>query len=114
MSAKLCRLAQVHQGTPCRLEVDGAYIPYIEVFEYEDRAYSILIERPGFSPLLGMDVESEEELLRWAPFLANAMAVAAGRTSHGPNSRPLNPHGANWFFDEVIPAEGRDAAEAQS
>ena len=35
----------------------------------------------------------ESEVERWAWFLANAMAVAAGYTSHGPNSRPINRHG---------------------
>jgi hypothetical protein len=32
---------------------------------------------------------------RWLPFLANAMAVAAGRTSHGEHSNIRNPHGEN-------------------
>lgn len=35
----------------------------------------------------------ESELERWAWFLANAMAVAAGYTSHGRNSRRINRHG---------------------
>ncbi len=34
-----------------------------------------------------------EECERWLPFLANAMAVAAGRTSHGEHSNIRNPHG---------------------
>lgn len=86
--------------TPCALEVDGEIVPYINLFEHPDGHFSLALDRPGgHSPLCGMDVATEEELERWAYFLANAMAVAAGRTSHGPNSRPHNPHGANWFFE---------------
>lgn len=35
----------------------------------------------------------ESEVNRWGWFLANAMAVSAGYTSHGKNSRPINRHG---------------------
>lgn len=35
----------------------------------------------------------ESELDRWAWFMANAMAIAAGYTSHGIHSRPINRHG---------------------
>ena len=82
------------EAQPCSLQVDGEVVPYIDVYEHADGTFSLTLDRPGrHSPLLGMDVETEEELLRWAPMLANAMAVAAGRTSHGPHSRPHNPHG---------------------
>lgn len=37
----------------------------------------------------------ESEINRWAWFLANAMAVSAGYTSHGENSRRRNPHGVS-------------------
>ena len=46
----------------------------------------------------GMDT-TEEELARWAPFLANAMAVSAGRTSHGERSYLRNPHGRSGGGD---------------
>lgn len=32
------------------------------------------------------------EVAKWIPFLANAMAVAAGYSCHGDNCRPLNPY----------------------
>jgi hypothetical protein len=36
---------------------------------------------------------TESEIENWAWFLANAMAVAGGYTSHGEGSRPINRHG---------------------
>lgn len=99
MTASLHRMSRNPEATPILIEVDGTIVPYIECREIDGR-YSLTIMRPGDSPLLGMDVDSEDELLRWAPMLANAMAVAAGRTSHGEHSRPHNPHGANWFFED--------------
>lgn len=37
----------------------------------------------------------EKEIERWASFLADAMAISAGYTSHGKNSRRLNRHGVS-------------------
>jgi hypothetical protein len=37
----------------------------------------------------------ESEVERWASFLADAMAISAGYTSHGKNSRRLNRHGVS-------------------
>jgi hypothetical protein len=37
----------------------------------------------------------ESELFGWTFFLANAMAVSAGYTSHGPSSRRINRHGVS-------------------
>lgn len=35
---------------------------------------------------------NNDEILRWGYLLANAMAVSAGFTYHGPDSKPLNSH----------------------
>lgn len=35
----------------------------------------------------------ESEVEKWAWFMAHAMAVSAGYTSHGENSRLINRHG---------------------
>jgi hypothetical protein len=34
---------------------------------------------------------SLDEIERWMPFVANAMAIASGFTCHGENSQPSNP-----------------------
>jgi hypothetical protein len=70
--------------------VDGYPLPYIEAhkFEGENEGLVSLILDNRF----GLDTNAEE-IERWLPFLANAMAVAAGRTSHGEHSNIRNPHG---------------------
>ncbi len=72
------------------VHVDGYDLPYIEahVFEGENEGLISLILDNRF----GLDT-NPEECERWLPFLANAMAVAAGRTSHGEHSNIRNPHG---------------------
>jgi hypothetical protein len=74
------------------VHVDGYTVPYIEahVFEGENEGLISLILDNRF----GLDTNAEE-IERWLPFLANAMAVAAGRTSHGEHSNIRNPHGEN-------------------
>lgn len=73
------------------VDVDGYPVPYIEAHVYGEH------ENEGLISLIldnrfGLD-SNAEEIERWVPFLANAMAVAAGRTSHGEHSNIRNPHG---------------------
>lgn len=81
-----------------KLTVDDCYVPYIEASRGtapdwpEDLICLTLDER------FGLDT-NEEECSRWVPFLANAMAVAAGRTSHGQHSYLRNPHGRSGGGD---------------
>ena len=72
------------------VEIDGYTVPHIEAhkFEGENEGLISLILDDRF----GLDTTAEE-IERWLPFLANAMAVAAGRTSHGEHSNIRNPHG---------------------
>ena len=79
---------QIYTPKTGTVEVDGYPVPYIEAGESGNAVSLILDSR------FGIDT-SQEELERWLPFLANAMAVAAGRTSHGANSNIRNPHGEN-------------------
>jgi hypothetical protein len=59
-----------------------------EAIERNEPIYiAVLSNRFSFGPV------PESELNYWAWFLANAMAVAGGYTSHGQSSRPLNPFG---------------------
>lgn len=83
----------------CSLQVDGYEVPYLDVRLTHDQtvddppaAVSVIVQRPGAGPVFAFDT-TEAELVAWAPLLAHAMAVSGGRTSHGANSLPLNPHG---------------------
>lgn len=88
-------------GWHVTLQVDGQEVPYITGFEHEgEHAGRVSLTLDG---RFGMDT-TVEELGRWAWFMANAMAVSAGRTSHGPNSYVRNPHGRSGAGDppEII------------
>ena len=39
---------------------------------------------------------SRDEIKRWGYILANAMAVSAGYTHHGPDSQPMNKHSVQF------------------
>lgn len=84
-------------GWHCTLTYDGHEIPYIhgtyyDRGEYEGSVYLTLDNRYGLNTTV-------DELGDWIMFLANAMAVSAGRTSHGPNSYVRNPHGRSGAGD---------------
>lgn len=71
--------------------VDGYEVPYLEAWKTNlpdgQIYYHISLDnRFGISG-------TEAEIKKWIRFIANAMAVSAGRTSHGPNSRLINRHG---------------------
>lgn len=96
MTTELNRMSRNPDVTPCVMIVDGTPLPYVSIFEHPNGKFSITVERPGGnSPLVGLDRVSAEALHRWAPILANAMAVAAGRSSHGDHSNVFNPHGSS-------------------
>jgi hypothetical protein len=96
MTTELRRQSRNPDITPYVMVVDGTAVPYIEIFEHPNGKFSITVVRPGGnSPLVGLGRISAEALHRWAPILANAMAVAAGRSSHGENSNVFNPHGSS-------------------
>lgn len=70
-----------------RLTVYGYEVPYLEAHldpGTEDQ-WSLSLDHR-----YGLDC-SHAELERWLPFLANAMAVAAGYTSFGEHAQPTNP-----------------------
>jgi hypothetical protein len=69
-----------------RAYVDGHEVPYIDV-GVTDEGFTLILDNR-----FGIDA-SPEELQKWLPFVADAMAVSAGRTSHGRNSNIRNPHG---------------------
>ena len=79
-----------HEQKGLTVEVDGYSLPYIEAhkFEGENEGLISLILDNRF----GLHTNAEE-IERWLPFLAHAMAVAAGRTSHGEHSNIRNAPG---------------------
>ena len=69
-----------------RVTIDGYLVPHVSAFVHEDGLVGVVVDRrfglPGPVPV--------EELERWLPILAHAMAVAAGYSSHGANCQPIN------------------------
>lgn len=101
-----------------RLMVDGHEVPYIQVVDVTDewraappsdpekwaddayRLQRVAVETGERVFSLTLDgrfgiTATESEVERWTWFLANSMAVSAGYTSHGTNSRRLNRHGTS-------------------
>src|SRR5579864_2929821 len=102
---------------PHQLRVDDHELPYIEVLEWpeggiasheremfaaqlDDQAPELASAVRAGEPIYSLLCDgrfgvtaAKSEIERWAWFLANAMAVSAGYTSHGKGSRPINRHG---------------------
>lgn len=83
------------------LWVDGYQVPNVKVveFDYDDETVSIVLDNR-----LAYDVP-RELLPTVGRLVANAMAVAAGRTSFGENSNIKNPYGkalAGYVTKEIL------------
>lgn len=73
-----------------KISVDGYVVPYISCIKHSgklDGAVSLLADSR-----FGLDT-TEDEVKRWMPFVAHAMAIAAGRSCHGKGGQPLDPFG---------------------
>lgn len=96
------KLGELQVGTPAdigwqTLVVDGYAIPHVKVTKQEDgHFYLSLDDRFGFV------AEGWGELWRFAWFLAQCMAVSAGYTSHGPNSRRMNAYGPAEAVEPLV------------
>lgn len=69
-----------------RITVGGYRVPYIQARENDDGSIEIVVDHR-------FTLENpvpREEFDRWIPLLANAMAVAAGYSSHGEHCVPIN------------------------
>ena len=66
--------------------VDGFKVPYLEVRECLD-GWEVICDGRHCIPHLKL-----EEVQRWLPFIANAMAVAAGYPCHGSREK-MHPFG---------------------
>ncbi len=77
--------------------VDGYRVPYLRVIRLRgganDGRMSLVLDRPSGSAFTTLDIPDDRALPAMLHFIANAMAIAAGFSSHGQNSRPLNPFG---------------------
>lgn len=62
----------------------------VEAVERGEPIYALVLDNRFL-----VEAATESEINRWSWFLANAMAVSAGYTSHGENSRRRNPHGVS-------------------
>jgi hypothetical protein len=86
------------------LEVDGVPVPHIAVHKAAESKVSSPEHMAGPEDLyvLTLDNRFQTGMLTWgevwtqAWFWAQAMAVAAGWTCHGPNARRIAPHGGEW------------------
>lgn len=69
------------------LTLDGYRVPYITVQPRDGGKWDVSVDNRF---MLWQPVTAEE-LDNWLPILAHAMAVAAGYSSHGEHSNPINP-----------------------
>lgn len=71
------------------IAVDGFILPHVKARKHQGGPDDGLIELV-LDNRFGLTC-TEEELEKWAWFLANSMAVAAGYTCIGENCNPVNP-----------------------
>ena len=90
-----------------RLEVDGFRVPYLTAYPTNPQQTKwdiVLDERFG----LDLDVEQLQDVI---PFIANAMAVAAGYSSHGENSQIVNPFHVRMMRLDGLPGHADQLTE---
>lgn len=90
LSEDLLRTPYVEATGPWHREewefnVGGYRVPYVQANIQGETNWLLVLDRRF------MLEASHEEVQRWMPFLAHAMAVAAGYSCHGANCTPLNP-----------------------
>lgn len=76
-------------GTRGKIVSHGYMVPYLEAVKHTAAKDDGLID-VVLDDRYAITIENEDDLQMWIPFLANAMAVAAGFSSHGENSVPRN------------------------
>lgn len=88
-SDHISRVAIVRQSPSTKycIFVEGLCIPHVTVVRDMESNEMLVMVDNRLAWLV-----TEESLFQMAPVLANAMAVAAGFSSFGPNSQLLNPY----------------------
>lgn len=71
-----------------RVTLNGYHVPNIQARPMSDGTFLVSIDNRF---IIHKSV-SKDELENWMPILANAMAVAAGYTSHGEHSQRVNEY----------------------
>lgn len=74
-----------------KIVTDGYMLPYVTVVKHTKPESDGLIDLL-LDDRFAITIHDQEELQYWIPFLANAMAICAGFSCHGENSKPLNRH----------------------
>lgn len=72
-----------------RLTVYGYKVPHMraELLAGTEDHWNLVLDGRFMLPEV-----SGDEIRRWLPFLANAMAIAAGYSAHGEHARKSNPY----------------------
>jgi hypothetical protein len=68
------------------LVVNGCRVPYIELWQHDNGVWGLNVDGR-----FGSDF-TKDEIEKFGYILANAMAISAGYTHHGPNSQLMNRH----------------------
>lgn len=84
------------------LTVDGYQVPYIQASKLEtgDYQWTLRLDRR-----YAIDC-TDLEMRKWLWFIADAMAVAAGYSSHGRHCKPLNPFKHRMIGITSVETEG--------
>lgn len=69
-----------------RVSLDGHAVPLVELSWNSDDTLELVLDRR-----FGLTC-NQEELQKWLPIVANAMAIGAGYSCHGENSVERNPY----------------------
>jgi hypothetical protein len=94
-----------------RVLVDGYPVPHLSAWKSPNPSTGDAFGLAVLELNAGTGQTFQSKGMRWAEFwptawfLANAMAVAAGYSSHGPDATRLNPHGPNEAVDIAAWAE---------
>jgi hypothetical protein len=82
-----------------RVVAGGYAVPHLTMFRSDEKVCLVLDHR------FGTEDVSEEEAQRWIPFIAHAMAVAAGYSCHGENCTPVNPYKVQMTGLDALPTK---------
>lgn len=91
-----------------RLTVRDFRVPYMSAFPMQDGSWNLVCDERFMIEC------TDDELRKWLPYLADAMAVAAGFSSFGENARPVNPFAVRMSAlgpDDLKPDEGKGQSE---
>jgi hypothetical protein len=86
--------------TSCHLSVDGFQVPHITANPLAGPSDGLI--NLTLDHRFGITTD-KEEIQKWMPFVAHAMAVASGYSCHGENSQIMNPHSVQLMSLDELP-----------